>query len=161
MAEAGRFVLVHGVDDAEAVGGVFKAHVHLGMVVAEGLLRAADFFAPVFDEVLDVVGLVDFFARDFFQREIDFGVVALGAVLDATDVNVTDGFAFEAGSAHRLRRGGFGRSFCCGFGDGGGFGRRFGGSAFDRRSGRFGSGVFFVCAGGGQVQAEQGEAECG
>ena len=65
LAEFGHFVLCDGVDDGDTVGTVVQLYVHLGVVVTKGLLRAADFFASAFDEVLHVIGLVDFFTNDF------------------------------------------------------------------------------------------------
>ena len=135
LAEFGCFVLCDGVDDGDAVGAVVQLYVHLGVVVTKRLLRAADFFAPAFDEVLHVIGLVDFFANDFFQREIDFGVVEPAFVLDAADVDFADGFAVKAGGVFRRARSGFGRRH-----------------GFQR------DGVGFFALGG---EGHQGEAECG
>ena len=160
LAEFGRGVLRDGVDDGEAVGAVVELDIHLGVVVAEGLLRAADFFAAVFDEVLHVIRLVDGLIDDFFQREIDFGVVVLGFVRDAADVDFADGFAFKPGGGNRWR----GRLRCgCGiFFHGNGCGCFFGSSRrsrfFTGSGGRFGRG-FTLDDGGGQ--GEQAKAECG
>ena len=118
FAQLGDLVLVHGVGDAQAVAFVLNVRIHFTVVVAEGLLGAADFFAAVFDEVLDVVGLFDFFADGFFQGQVGFGVVVLLDVVDAAYVDIEDGFAHEVGSIE-LRRG---SSVCC-FGFDGGCGR--------------------------------------